>query len=160
MVSLNQIIEKLSHSYEIVVGFPKDKQVVYPPDDRKHRHSSGGQTVAQVARIQEFGAKGHFWGELNQTIDIPARPFLADTLKENKKEIRKLIADSFLPKNIVNDKRYEKIGERIREMVIEKMKAGPWVPNSPRTIALKKSSRPLIDRGIMIRNVKYEVRRA
>ncbi len=162
MVSLDAFIEKLNRKVEIIVGFPKDKQVTYPPDDRKGRKGKGGQTVAQVARIQEFGKKGVYWNELNKghggRIDIPSRPFLRTTLKNNKKKIVELVTAYYTPKNIDNPKYLDAVAEQVRQMVVKSILFGKWKPNSPRTIGIKKSSQPLVDRGFLWRNVAAEVK--
>lgn len=163
MSKLDDLIAKLEKKYTIVVGYPKGKQITYPPDDRKSRKlNTGGQTVLQVATINEYGKRHVWWPELNKGkggyIDIPARPFIRNAYRKNRKEIVNLLRGFFSHKNFLDEKYLDKIGIKISQMVRQSITDGPWVPNSIRTIRIKKSSRPLIDRGIMRRSVNYEVR--
>lgn len=161
-MDLDEFMNHLKKKIEIKVGFPQDKQITYPAHDRKDRKGGGGKTVAQVAKIQEFGATNVHWEELNNghggNINIPARPFLRDALKNNKKEIIKMLMNWYLPKNIGNPKYLNDVGLIMKKMVQNSIQNGNWKPNSPRTIAIKKSSQPLIDRGIMKNSVNYEVK--
>lgn len=176
-ISLNEIIKKLSQKHEILVGFPKDKQVIYPPDDRKDHHNKGGQTVAQVATANEFGTKTK-----KGSTHIPSRPFLRTAFKKNRQLIIKLVEESFLLKNIIDNTRFDKIGLKMVDMVRDSIRNGNWIPNAKTTklSKLKFNTRkivektdekskqkvnlelgkikPLIDRGIMIKSVNYEIR--
>lgn len=172
MTTLDALIAKLQQKIEIHVGFPKEKQVVYPPDMRKGRHNPGGQTVAKVARANEFGTK-----------NIPSRPFLRTALRKNQAEITKMLADYYLPKNIKNGAQYlDKVGIIIKNMVVDSIVNGNWKPNSLSTKISKLSTsqrqligskrkgsqeklsaalanvKPLIDRGIMKNSVAYVVK--
>ena len=161
-VTLDSLIKKLDQTFEIKVGFPKSKPVVYPPDNRKGRSDRGGQTVASVANKQEFGHKRAYWRELLKVskspyIDIPSRPFLRRTMKKKKQQILELMKNYYRLQNIGDKSYLESVGQQIRDWVKETMVTENWVPNSPRTVAIKKSSKPLIDRGIMKKSVTYEV---
>lgn len=177
LVNIDQIIQRLSKKYEIVVGFPADKQVVYPPDDRKGHHNKGGQTVAQVATWNEFGTKSK---KGNQ--HIPSRPFLREALRKNRPQIKNLIVQSFSLKNLQDETYFDKLGLKLVDMVRDSIRNGDWVPNADRTKLQKlkwptrqkwargrlkdfeeiaqeyHKQKPLIDRGIMIKSVNYEVR--
>lgn len=172
MTTLDAFISKLQQKIEIHVGFPREKQIVYPPDMRKGRHDPGGQTVASVARDNEFGTRL-----------IPSRPFLRTALRKNRTEITQLLADYYLPKNIRNGSQYlEGVGKRLQAMVIDSIVNGNWKPNSLATKISKLSAsqrqligskrkgsqeklavslanvKPLIDRGIMKNSVAYVVK--
>lgn len=164
---------KLSKKYEILIGFPKDKQVVYPPDDRKGHSDKGGQTVASVASGNEFGIPSK---------KVPSRPFLSTTLARNREKIKDLIKRAFTSSQINNPIRFDIIGRAIVDMVKDNIVNGNWQENSEKTKLnklkwatrkmvgskdLKKQKivaaelaqiRPLIDRGIMRKNVQYEVK--
>ena len=160
-MTLDDLIKNLKTRYEIIIGFPKDKQVTYPPDRRKGRElNKGGQSVASVAAIQEYGKKGSYWAELKgkKTIDIPSRPFLRTALRKNRARIIKQVKEALLdPKN--KEILFEAIGIDMVDKVQDSILHGNWQPNSPRTIAIKKSSKPLIDRSIMINAVRSEVKK-
>jgi len=163
----------------IKVGFPKEKQIIYPPKvrdviDAKGNHKmifkNGGQTVAEVATWNEKGTK-----------HIPSRPFFSTAINENKDKIKEMVAEAIRNKH---DKTlYDKIGISIVNMVKDSIVNGNWVPNSERTKiealppslrkawdAGKKDSamyqkakeaienkKPLIDRGIMLKSVSYVI---
>lgn len=146
-MTLEEWLKRLEQKVSIVVGYPKGKQVTYPPDDRKGRSGKGGQTVAQVAAWNEFGTK-----------NIPKRPFLSYALKKNKNRITQLMTGYFLPKNLNNSKYLDSVGIELKNMVIRSILDGPWKANSQATIDMKKSNAPLVDRGIMKNNVNYEVK--
>ena len=177
LVNIDQIIQRLSKKFEIVVGFPANKQVVYPPDDRKGHHNPGGQTVAQVATWNEFGTKTK-----KGTTHTPSRPFLREALRKNKPKIADLIKKSFTLKNLQDETYFDKIGLLMVDMVRDSIKNGNWIPNADRTKLQKlkwptrkkwesgkvknfeeiaeeyHKIKPLIDRGIMIKSVNYEVK--
>jgi hypothetical protein len=152
-------------TYILKVGFPKEKQVVYPP---KLDGSSGGQTVAQVASWNEHG-----------TYSIPSRPFFSSALEKNKDKIKELISHAIAtPKD---NARFDKVGVQIVGMIKDSIVNGNWQENSQKTKvsalppslqkAWKKpntrlhekakqavaNKRPLIDRSIMLRSVTYTV---
>ncbi len=174
MSSLDEFIAKLQQKIEIHVGFPREKQVVYPVDKRKGKNNPGGQTVASVARDNEFGVPSKH---------IPSRPFLRTALRKNKKKISAMLAAYYLPKNIKNGTEYlERVGNLMKSMVIDSIVNGSWKPNAPSTklaklkwttrqmIHSKRQSsiekvqaelgkvKPLIDRGIMKNSVAYVVK--
>lgn len=146
MSKLDDYIAKVKQKYTIIVGFPKD--AIYPPDDRRGHHDKVGQAVADVAKWNEVGDRKR---------NRPARPFMAYAEKHNKKEIKRIVSESFTNKALADPNRFEKIGIILVNMVRDSILHGTWKQNAPSTIRKKKSSRPLIDRGIMIKNVMYRV---
>lgn len=172
-MNLNELIEKLSKNIEITVGFPVGKQVIYPPDDRKGHSNPGGQTVAQVASWNEFGTKR-----------TPSRPFLKEAYKKNRNKISEYVKNYFKINNLRDEKYFDKIGLLMVDMVQDSIRNGNWIPNSERTKLQKlkwptrqklknnptkyakeiqaelAQIKPLIDRGIMLKSVNYEVRKS
>lgn len=170
-IPLRKLLQKLREPVEIVIGFPKEKQVTYPPDNRKGHHDKGGQSVGYIASIQEYGTQdGH----------IPSRPFLRTAMRENKDKIDAMIHGYFQ----TTDQTYlDKMGITLVNMVRDSIRNGPWIPNANSTklrkltYATKKlvgkkdtesrarvaaemaKIKPLIDRGIMLNNVSYVVRK-
>lgn len=165
--------EALGKKVTIVVGFPKEHQVIYPPDDRVGHHNKGGQSVASVASIQEFGSRKN---------NIPSRPFLRHTIKQNKQKILELIKQAYTYPNILSENKFDRVGIALVNMVKDSIRNGPWEPNALATKLQKLTSRtqrlvrsekpahkarveaelgkikPLIDRGIMINYVSYSIR--
>lgn len=170
-IGLRDLLKKLRQPVEIGVGFPKEKQVVYPPDERPWRKDKGGKSVGFVASVQEYGCKFE---------NIPSRPFLHTAMTENRDKIQSML------KNYITstDSTYlDKIGITLVNMVKDSIKNGDWIPNSQKTKFGKLTAetrrlffsghptgrekvleefskmKPLIDRGIMINSVSYAIRR-
>lgn len=104
-----------------------------------------GTPIAQVAFINEFGGD-----------NIPPRPFMRRTLKENQKKWKKIVGEKIEDNfDIVASAKYVAniIKGDIQEMITE-LKTPP---NAPSTIAKKKSSNPLIDTGTMRTAIQYKV---
>lgn len=118
---------------------------------RDQRLKTGEQT-ASVAAIQEFGAP-----EAN----IPARPMLASTFDEKRRQHRALYRKAW--GDIAEGKRRVEralllFGNEVRSDVVDKITDGPFEPNAPSTIARKGVDNPLIDTGTMRDQVSVEVR--
>ncbi len=113
------------------------------------RKKPAGLSLAQIAAENEFG-----------TNIIPARPFMATSFDENKALINKAIHGEY--NKIVEGKSTTErslglIGQLMTKLIVQKIRAIVSPPNSPRTIAIKKSSKPLIDFGQMVQSVRYKV---
>jgi len=125
----------------VLVGFPNAEP--YPDSD---------MTVASVAMINEFGS---------ESAGIPERPFMRTTYIENARKIEqtidKLVAKWFEGR-ISEALALKVIGQQITNMMKAKLRAGPWVPNAPSTIARKGSSKPLIDTGLMLKSIAFKVK--
>ena len=166
-------------TYIIKVGFPKEKQVVYPPKMKEVKGADGkfsrmavggGQTVAQVANWNEEGTKM-----------APSRPFFSTAIHENKDKIKEIIIKAIATPQ--DTSRFDKVGVAIVNMIKDSIVNGNWTPNAeytkiealpptlrrawdyskPNTKAFQKAlaavenKKPLIDRGIMLRSVSYTV---
>lgn len=113
-----------------------------------------GVSVVDYAVFNEFG-----------TSRIPARPFMSRTYDQKLGEINKYM--EFLGNTVIEGKAnamgvmtdlgnwYE---AEIKKTIVD---AKNWaVPNAASTVAMKKSSSPLIDTGRMLGAVKHEIRGA
>ena len=104
-----------------------------------------GTYVAEVARDNEFG-----------TLKIPPRPFFRNAIDENTPKWV-----DFLGRDLVNTNdagiSYNRLGEIARGDIVESITKLNTPPNSPKTIALKGSSNPLIDTGFLRANVTFKV---
>ena len=139
-------IESLENSY-VLIGFQEGSQT--KPQVKDKRKKEGGKSMATIAAENEFG-----------TNRIPARPFLSTSFDENRQRIINLI-DSEYGKILDGESTVRKslnlLGVFGVGLVQQKIRAIHSPPNSPRTIAIKKSSKPLIDFGQMIQSVTYKV---
>jgi hypothetical protein len=105
--------------------------------------------MAQIAAQNEFG-----------TEHIPARPFVRSSYDENLATITRALSreyDKILAGDSTVNLSLKKIGALVSKFIVEKIKSIQTPPNSPRTIAIKKSSKPLVDFGQMRQSVRYTV---
>lgn len=125
---------------EIAVGFPKGKAQAYPD----------GESVVEVAAKNCFGIgvpKRDFMGEANDAIHQATKPIMrkiAEAVNQDKARAVTALTDA--------------AGMVAADQIKKTIRDGAWVPNSPATVAAKKSSKPLIDTGHMIQSVTYVVR--
>ena len=139
-------IEKLANSY-VTIGFQEG--TVTKTQVKGNRKKEGGKSMAQIAAENEYGIG-----------NIPARPFMRTSFDENRDRISAFIANEY--NKIIDDestisKSLNKIGLFGVDLIQVKIRAIKTPPNSPRTIALKGSSKPLIDFGQMVQSVRHKV---
>lgn len=131
----------------VLIGF-QDGDVT-KTEVKGQREKKGGVFMAQIAAENEFGTK-----------KIPARPFMRTSFDENRERIIKGVITQY---QMVQDGKKDAdqalgaIGEGIVSLIKQKIRAIVTPPNSPRTIQLKGSSKPLIDFGQMINSVRYKI---
>lgn len=139
-------IESLENSY-VLIGFQEGSQTT--SQIKNNRKKEGGKSMATIAAENEFGTK-----------IIPARPFLSTSFDENRQRIINLIDFEYgkiFDGTSTVKKSLQLLGVFNVGLVQQKIRAINSPPNSPRTIAIKKSSKPLIDFGQMIKTVTYKV---
>lgn len=113
------------------------------------RKKAAGLSMAQIAAENEFG-----------TNRIPARPFMSTSFDENKALINKAIQGEYnkiLGGKSTTERSLGLMGQLLTKLIVQKIRAIVYPPNSPITIAIKKSSKPLIDFGQMVQSVRYKV---
>jgi hypothetical protein len=110
--------------------------------------------VLQVATWNEYG-----------TATAPPRPFMRQTITRHQRTLREALGRAVYdygrqrgPKNL--ERIAARVGVMLRGAIQETIVAGDFVPNAPYTIAMKKSSRPLIDTGQMRQSVRWRARLA
>lgn len=143
--ALANVKRRLNTNYAIAVGFPssKTKSIEYP----------NGQSVIMVAASNNFGVP---------ELGIPRRPFMSIAREPAIKKVRPMYRKltSKLVKGGISQK---KIAQIIAPEVVTVFKKVivdlRQPPNSPATIARKKSDNPLIDTGLMVQSLTYEVRK-
>lgn len=128
--------------HEVTVG-------VHGKDATGYAEQEEQLTTAQVAFWNEFGTK-----------TIPERSFLRSTVAENESKYIKL--DERLIGLIIDGKldtkqASEVLGQQVKKDVQQKIVDLHTPPNSPKTIAAKGSSNPLIDTGQMRQSIDYVV---
>ena len=146
LIRLEEELARLNGSY-VLVGFQEGE--VTKAQTKNGRSKKAGQSQAQIAADNEFGTK-----------NIPARSFMRTSFDENQKLIDKAIGVEY--DQIIDGKRtaYKslvRLGVLMEGLIRSKILSIHYPPNSPRTIAAKKSSKPLIDFGQMIAAIHSKV---
>lgn len=139
-------IDLMQHSY-VIIGFQEG--TVTRDQTMGNRHKQGGQSMADIAAQNEFG-----------TARIPARPFMRTSFDENRTRLSQVIARQYgliLDGNSTVRRSLGLMGLFMQDLVVAKIREIQNPPNSPRTIARKGSSKPLIDFGQMVSAVTYRV---
>lgn len=106
-----------------------------------------GDSVATVAAENEFGKKG-----------VPARPFFRLSIEEMADSMTDVVKTQIdVQKGEVNPQLPDHLGLWASAIIAETITTLTSPPNSPITIARKKSSNPLIDTGKMRNSVTWKV---
>jgi phage gpG-like protein len=127
----------------------KDIKVGVLSGTGEHSKSDNGQTLAEIAFWNEFGTK-----------EIPARPFLRVTIRENRHLLKRLIArlyDLIIQNKITTDAAQKVLGAKVAALVQKKITQLRDPPNTPHTIDRKGSSNPLVDTGELKNSISWDV---
>lgn len=140
---IKQMQQKRKHDVE--AGFFEDSTYA----DKK------GTKVAWVAAWNEFGT-------LNKrgTQHIPPRPFMSDTLKENRPHWLKLMGQLLIKHNYDIKKCFTIVGLKMQaDIKIRISKANDYyLPNAPFTIEKKGKDSVLRDTNLMLASVQFRVK--
>lgn len=131
----------------VLVGFQEGE--LTKNQIKGQRQKKGGLSMPEIAAVNEFG--NDF---------IPARPFMSTSFDENRAKINKAIQGEYgkiLDGKSTTAKSLGLIGLLGVSLIQRKIRSIVFPPNSPRTIAIKKSSKPLIDFGQMVQSVRSKV---
>lgn len=117
---------------------------------QKGQDSEDGVDMADIALFNELG-----------TVHIPSRPFIRDSLNNNKDKITQFMQKS--AKGIANGSSAEellkKIGVFQKGLIQKEITNGSFEPNKQSTIDRKGSDKPLIDTGRMRQSVNFVIRK-
>jgi HK97 gp10 family phage protein len=141
-----KLIEKFENAY-VLVGFQEGQ--VTKSQVKNGRSKKAGQSMPQIAAQNEFG-----------TDKIPARPFMRTSFDENRNKLNVAIQTEYgkiVDGQSTVKKSLNAIGLLGIDLIQTKIRSIHYPPNSPRTIARKKSSKPLIDFGQMVQAVTKKV---
>lgn len=105
-----------------------------------------GVYVASVASFNEYG-----------TAKIPPRPFFRNAIAKNSNKWNDILANE-LRNSVDVELAYNRVGEVAKGDIVESIMQTNTPPNSPLTIAKKRSSKPLVDTSFMISSVNYKVK--
>ena len=133
---------------ECAVGYPVDASGLGTPEAAY----DGKASIIQVAIWNNYGVEGN-----------PGRPFMdlaSKTMQTTYKDMMRQLGPKLMKGEASIEKVLDVIGLKAEDDVRKAIMDGDWSPNSPATIARKKSNRPLVDTGTMRNRVTHKVRRA
>jgi hypothetical protein len=139
-------LESLANSY-VIIGFQEG--TVTHAQTKGKRSKKAGQSVAEIAAQNEFG-----------TNRIPARSFMRTSFDENRQRIEKAVQGEYgkiLDGHSTVKKSLGLLGLFMVDLIQRKIYQIHYPPNSPTTIQMKGSSKPLIDFGQMVASVASKV---
>jgi hypothetical protein len=173
---LKKFTEKLEElgKYKLQIGIPKEFKRTEIKDKRREQRVEGIEMDRLMAKTKKaikrgdnvlpqykstLGNKEEYIADIAFKNDfgsysqgIPARPFGTTMPTRYKDKISKVVGKEI--QEALTDKKsievaYNRIGLACQGFMQDNLKNGNWKPNSPTTIEIKGSSRPLIDKGQM-----------
>ena len=113
-----------------------------------------GNSKANEADIVDVAA----WNELG-TKHIPARPFMRMSVDDNQSAINQMCQSQIkrLKSGATAEDILTKLGVMQKGLIQKKISDGDFVPNADSTVKRKKSSRPLVDTGLMRSSVSFTI---
>lgn len=121
------------------------------PSDAKRHEDNPNIGLAEIAFIMEKGSTVN---------NIPPRPFMQQTRTMNEKKVaglsKKYLSAISTGKMSALDA-IKKLGASYEGAMKKIFIAGSFAPDAPATARRKKSSRPLIDTGLLRQSIKHKV---
>jgi len=126
--------------------------------------SRGGRYVAEVAAWMEYGTKQPVKFKKKgkpRAQHVPPRPFFRPGIKRGEREARKVLLTYINPKRgIVTPSTAGRVGLTFQKAVQKALQDVTSPPLAASTIKRKKSSKPLIDEGVLKQSITFKVLRA
>lgn len=142
---------RLANRSTVAVGFPGEA-----PSSKAGASNHNGMNNVQVAIANEVGSAPGVRPE------VPSRPFMKQTFNAKRSaKFMQTLQDLLggISRGQMSTKiALERIGRMGQTAVVNEIDTGVFAPNSPRTVAVKGSSKPLVDTGAMRQAVTYKVR--
>jgi len=114
-----------------------------------------GTDLCDIAAWNEFGTTSKLGNK-----HIPARPFLKQSVENNRDEINQMLAEK--KKEIMSGTPAEQILKEIglfqKDLIQMEISEGSFEPNAEYTIEKKGSDKPLIDTSRMLQSVGYKIK--
>lgn len=143
-VDLKNLVQKLkSENVRVLIGIPMGVQSEVDPST----------SVAVIAARNEFGSRSDY---------IPERPFLRVGVQNSFTKYTALASKQLpnvLAGSITIDELLGMMGTLAVGSVQKQIRTGSYIRNSPSTIAMKGSDKPLIDTGQMIQSIAWVIER-
>lgn len=149
-LGFNAIIDEMLElaNSSVLVGIQEKARTV--SQSKNGRSQTPGNYIADYAAKNEFG-----------TAQIPERSFIRTAFDENIALIEKGVSIEYgkiIDQKISVRQGLGIIGQLMIGLIQRKIYQITFPPNSAATIAMKGSSKPLIDFGQMVNNVTYAIR--
>lgn len=176
---LKQIQEavKAIRDLNVLVGIPQDKSSrpgTISNAELAYIHTHGARTKAMTKDMDKDMAKGVSYGKAYDLYigskgsplhRIPPRPIIEPALKDSREQIGEMLKRP-MQRALDGDKQgaieaLDRVGMQ-GQNIVRAWFTNPknnWSPNSPKTIKIKGSSRPLIDSGELRKSITYVVRK-
>lgn len=139
---LKAIVDKLkAEKVRVLVGIPIGVT------------EANGESVAVIAAKNEFGLADQY---------MPERPFLRIGVQNSSAKYAALSAKQLpnvLAGTITIDDLLNMLGDMAASSVQKQIRHGSYMRNSPSTIAMKGSDKPLIDSGQMLQSITWVIER-
>lgn len=132
---LATIAKPKSGSKNVIAGIIKS--ATYPEN---------GRFVAEIASYNEYG-----------TDKIPPRPFLRNTVAQNKAKWRKIAKDYLFKTNFNTELTLNVVGEVMKDDIVNSIRNFDTPPNAKSTIAKKGFDAPLRETGLLLQSIDYEL---
>ena len=119
-------------------------------------------SLAMIAATLNYGRQAGETLSGHKYPEIPARPFMKFAMEIWDREFPKILGrltPAYLRGTYSVDDVLKTLGERAKNAVQKAIREGDYAPLSPRTVAAKGSSTPLIDTGRMVNSVTFEIRK-
>lgn len=142
-----KMLEELA-TLEVRIGFQKG-------DATYTVKKKGGTQEVDIADVAA-------WNELGTDRGIPPRPFIRQSFDNNKAMIKAMCdaqAKAIITGKADPKKALNAIGAMQKGLIQKTIDSGGFAPNDPKTIKRKKSSKPLIDTGLMRQSVNYVIKK-
>lgn len=113
-----------------------------------------GQTYPDGTRMPQVAADNEF-GDSNR----PARPFMRQTFENHADELKEVCrhVQEVTSKGGDTEAALKETGVFLVGLMQQEIVDGGFAPNAPYTVAMKGSSQPLIDTGLMRQSVRYRI---
>jgi hypothetical protein len=126
-------------------------------DVRYPSGANAGKLVADVMRINEYGAVINHGTTVTVIPARPVRRLANEEFKRKRKAIESKIMDDLLAGKIKPKQYLEEVGKALAHIIEDSMIYGGWTPNAPSTIRKKGSDVPLVDTEFALNNVTSKV---
>ncbi len=149
-INLNTLVDKIKSSKKTLsIGFLSSKEAQIAA-----KNEYGGT----YATDDEYKARGAAKGiDVPDTIDIPPRPFMQNTVTKQKAKWAKTAIHVTKDNGGDIEKALVVVGAQAVADIRETIEEGDFTPNSERTVEIKNGADPLIDTGEMSKSIAWEV---